>query len=410
MTLGSAVTGFQGFPSTLNGLVVSYAIEHQTSSEAESGFGTYTSSGNTLSRTFRTYPTFGGSAVSFSAGTKHVRLTATSLDFLPDIRTIDPTATDDIGDGYLAGRSTWLNTSTNTLWFCTNNTLGAAVWVQVGGAGSGGHTIQEDGTPLTARTGLNFSTGLTATDDSGNNRTNIVLAEAYLASAVADYRGAGSETLSAAFAALTTGADNPSAFTTASGATYALTTATYEHTNAKIKSSQTNQDLEVPSNTPAGRGWIILPQHDGCIVSVAGDVGSVNGASGGSEQLVNGGVAIILVDSNPGAAPVVLVRGDIIFETTQVGGVKTYDKEDHAQDFDLTTGAGTQTMPVVATIPIGWYTNVFNGSGGNVTIAGADASVTLPDGGVVTVRKHQNGSLYAYGVAAGNPSTKLDAA
>jgi hypothetical protein len=41
--------------------------------------------------------------------------------------------------------------------------------------GGGGHTIQEDGTPLTARASLNFGAGLTASDDAGNTRTNVVL-------------------------------------------------------------------------------------------------------------------------------------------------------------------------------------------------------------------------------------------
>lgn len=43
-------------------------------------------------------------------------------------------------------------------------------------ASSPGHTIQEEGTPLTARTGLNFiGAGVTATDDAANNRTNVTI-------------------------------------------------------------------------------------------------------------------------------------------------------------------------------------------------------------------------------------------
>jgi len=42
--------------------------------------------------------------------------------------------------------------------------------------GSGGHTIEEEGTPLTARTGLNFvGAGITAADDSGNDETDVTL-------------------------------------------------------------------------------------------------------------------------------------------------------------------------------------------------------------------------------------------
>jgi hypothetical protein len=40
----------------------------------------------------------------------------------------------------------------------------------------GAHTIEEEGTPLTARTGLNFvGSGITATDDSGNDETDVTL-------------------------------------------------------------------------------------------------------------------------------------------------------------------------------------------------------------------------------------------
>lgn len=43
-------------------------------------------------------------------------------------------------------------------------------------AAGSGHTLKEEGTPLTARSGLNFvGVGLTATDDAGNNETDITL-------------------------------------------------------------------------------------------------------------------------------------------------------------------------------------------------------------------------------------------
>jgi hypothetical protein len=46
-------------------------------------------------------------------------------------------------------------------------------WVTVGG---GGHTIQDEGTPLAARPTLNFTgAGVTATDDGANNRINVTI-------------------------------------------------------------------------------------------------------------------------------------------------------------------------------------------------------------------------------------------
>src|SRR4051794_20876990 len=46
-------------------------------------------------------------------------------------------------------------------------------WVaQSGGSGAGGHTIQDEGVSLTARTKLNFvGAGVTAVDDVANDRT-----------------------------------------------------------------------------------------------------------------------------------------------------------------------------------------------------------------------------------------------
>lgn len=45
-----------------------------------------------------------------------------------------------------------------------------------GGGGSGGHVIQDEGTPLTARANLNFvGAGVVATDDAGNNATKVTI-------------------------------------------------------------------------------------------------------------------------------------------------------------------------------------------------------------------------------------------
>jgi hypothetical protein len=48
--------------------------------------------------------------------------------------------------------------------------------VPAAASGSGGHTIQDEGSALAARTGLNFvGAGVTATDDAGNNRTVVTI-------------------------------------------------------------------------------------------------------------------------------------------------------------------------------------------------------------------------------------------
>lgn len=83
LTLGGAVTGYQTWAAVGNGNSAQYYIEAVDGSgvptgDWEEGIGTYTSSGTTLSRDIVTASSNSGSAVSFSAGTKRVGLTAPS--------------------------------------------------------------------------------------------------------------------------------------------------------------------------------------------------------------------------------------------------------------------------------------------------------------------------------------------
>ncbi len=48
----------------------------------------------------------------------------------------DPTVNDDAADGYIRG-AMWINVAAGRLFFCTDATTGAAVWVQAGGGGGG---------------------------------------------------------------------------------------------------------------------------------------------------------------------------------------------------------------------------------------------------------------------------------
>ena len=60
-----------------------------------------------------------------------------------------------------------------------NSSTGKFVFATVSGGGSGGHTMQNAGSDLTARTNLNFDgTYVIATDDSGNDQTDIALSSA----------------------------------------------------------------------------------------------------------------------------------------------------------------------------------------------------------------------------------------
>lgn len=77
ITLGSAVSKYQAFPSSLGGRVVSYCIEDGTAWEI--GTGTYTHSGTTLTRTLTESST--GSLLNLS-GSAEVIITATAGDVM----------------------------------------------------------------------------------------------------------------------------------------------------------------------------------------------------------------------------------------------------------------------------------------------------------------------------------------
>lgn len=73
VTLQGAATGYQAFSAGIgNGNVTFYAIADQGGSNWEVGIGTYTSSGNTLSRTTVLASSNGGSLTNFSSGIQNV--------------------------------------------------------------------------------------------------------------------------------------------------------------------------------------------------------------------------------------------------------------------------------------------------------------------------------------------------
>jgi hypothetical protein len=75
ISLGSAATGYQSFSVIGDGNTTYYTISSATGSEFEVGIGTYTTSGNTLSRDTVLSSSNGGSLVNFSAGSKDVFVT-----------------------------------------------------------------------------------------------------------------------------------------------------------------------------------------------------------------------------------------------------------------------------------------------------------------------------------------------
>ena len=97
---------------------------------------------------------------------------------------IDPTVNDDVDLGYTA-YSPWINTVGTgegaTIWFCLDNTDGAAVWQQVGsGSGGGGLIVEFKSASFTAVAGYKYkcdttSNAIVVTLPAGTNLDNIII-------------------------------------------------------------------------------------------------------------------------------------------------------------------------------------------------------------------------------------------
>lgn len=378
LTLGGAASGepVQAFPAALDGLIVGYLIKHDTAQEAEAGYGLYTHSGTTLSRLYVTYPTDGGSPVSFSAGTKHVSVTPIHSLFVPNFDTVDPDQDDNIETGFLAGM-TWVNTSTGSVWLLVDHGVGSpntTTWVRIDGAG-----VTLDQHDILARIASGSGAAAAVADGDLTEEAAPEAGDFLLGWVGGALRKINVGNLPATNDAAPT--EVPS-----DAATFALTDAARMHNNVRVVSHQASVVFEVPQAASKNSEWRIEPLHDGCTVTINGGVGTLTPSTA---RLVNGGLAIVTVTNNPGSAPVVVVRADVIVPPTSVT-TKTYDADDHGQDFVAT---GTQTFGAASGFPSGFYVNIWNNTGSNLTIDGADADHTVPARGVVVVRKIGTGLI-----------------
>lgn len=89
ITLAGAVTGYQTFSASIgNANTTYYTIVDQSGANWEVGVGTYTSSGNTLSRDTVLASSNSGSLVTFTSGTKDVFVSAPAERFGPNWQTV----------------------------------------------------------------------------------------------------------------------------------------------------------------------------------------------------------------------------------------------------------------------------------------------------------------------------------
>lgn len=82
--------------------------------------------------------------------------TATVFGVGTAINTVNPTANDDLGDGYNLG-TLWVNTNNDNAYILVDNTVGSAIWSQINGSGGG------------AGTGTDSNTFTLDQDDTGGN-------------------------------------------------------------------------------------------------------------------------------------------------------------------------------------------------------------------------------------------------
>jgi hypothetical protein len=165
LSLAGAVTGFQAFSAVCaNGDTCYYALQQINSAGVptgswECGVGTYTTSGNTLTRTTVTASSNSGSVVSLAAGTTQVWIDITASAFNLDkvqVGTLAVYAGATIPTGYLAvptAATTVSRTTYAALFAVLGTTWGAGdgsttfgiPWIAPGGApvatGAGGFTL-----------------------------------------------------------------------------------------------------------------------------------------------------------------------------------------------------------------------------------------------------------------------------
>jgi len=191
------------------------------------------------------------------------------------------------------------------------------------GGGSGGHTIRDEGSDMTARTGLNFIGAFIVTDDAGGNETEITL-------------DADLET----WAGITPASGMGTFIATPSSANLRGTITDENGTGALLFSSNTSATFTTPVIDGAATGT---------------GVASIATAS-----------TLVIRDANANFAANNVHVG--YTTTATAGGTTTLTIASTRTQFF--TGSTTQNcdLPVVSTLPLGTTYNIFNNSTGNVTV------------------------------------------
>lgn len=90
---------------------------------------------------------------------------------------VDPTALDDVDDGYRVG-SRWINTVSDDEFVCLDNTAGIAIWTSTttGGGGGGSIAVKDEGTTIVgSATALNFIGSNVVVTSGGGGQANVTI-------------------------------------------------------------------------------------------------------------------------------------------------------------------------------------------------------------------------------------------
>ena len=170
ITLAGAYTGFQTFSAGIgNSNSTYYTIANVVTGEWEVGIGTYTSAGNTLSRTTVLASSNSGSLVSFTSGTKDVFVTQ------PAERAVYVDGTDVVPANSASLKTTYGGTGV------TSYTAGDVPYFATGtalsklGIGAANTVLTSSGSAPQWSTSINISGSVTAATDSSFNSTGALL-------------------------------------------------------------------------------------------------------------------------------------------------------------------------------------------------------------------------------------------
>ena len=252
--------------------------------------------------------------------------------------------------------------------------------VTIAASGSTGYgTVQEDATPLTQRATINFGTGLTASDDAGNSRTNVVLASH--THALADITDEG------ALAALNT-------VGTAQIDNDAVTYAKIQDVSATDRllgrSTAGAGVIEEITCTAAGRA--LLDDADAAAQRTTLGLGTIATQAASSVSITGGSVTgitdLAIADGGTGAGTAVAAQDALSVKGADIASATTTDLSTATGDFvDITgtttiTGLGTAAAGVERTVRFtGALTLTHNATslilptGANITTAAGDTAV-----------------------------------